>query len=246
MVSWIIGSRRYLFHLLLGIFLLQFLGVELNLADNNLVGTFPRELSFLPYLTELDIARNKGLNGTILEFESSKRFFRVLHELRLGSTSISGTIPANLSFLTLLHRLELADNKLTGTIPTSLGVMSDLNYLLLNYNELSGAIPSELGRLLSLEILDLSTNALTGTIPVEFVSLVTMELLGLRNNVGVSGTIPSILGDLPRLGTTLLSNTTLSGSVPERFCNQTIRSRSYDVLVVRCSVGFSCSNSKAT
>ena len=83
---------------------------DLELDDNNLVGTLPSELRSLTSLTSLMLSENK----------------------------LSGNIP-NLSGLSQLEHLDLGDNQLNGTIP-NLGSLTNLRELHLDHNELSGAI----------------------------------------------------------------------------------------------------------
>lgn len=214
----------------------SFLGrvVELNLADNNVVGQLPVELGLLPFMIKLDMARNPGLNGTIPNVEGR---FRGLHELTLTSANLSGTLPDSLASLPVLDALDLSENHLTGSIPSTMGLMTNLDHLILNRNRLTGSIPTELGQLSSVELLDLSSNLLTGAIPSEVGLMGDIELFDLRNNVGINGTLPAVLGWLPRLGTTFLWNTTLEGGVSESFCTNSTRDRSYDVIVVNCAEG---------
>jgi len=109
---------------------------------------------------------------------------------------------------------------------------------MVNDNALTGTIPTDIGMLSNLQLLDLSSNRFSGTIPTQVEVLIVVELIDVRNNVGIHGTIPTALGNLPRLGTTFLSNTSLDmTSLPETFCNLTVRSRSYDVVVLNCTEG---------
>ena len=52
-----------------------------------------------------------------------------VHELRLASNQLSGTIPPEVGDLASLRYLELASNQLSGTIPPELGDLASLWYL---------------------------------------------------------------------------------------------------------------------
>ena len=113
--------------------------VELQLAENRLVGEIPPELGDLGNLRELILYRNQ----------------------------LTGSIPRELSRLAQLRRLGLDGNQLSGTIPPELGRLANLQDLSLPANQLTGAIPPELIRLANLRSLDLARNHLSGPIPPE-------------------------------------------------------------------------------
>jgi len=89
---------------------------HLMLADNNLVGTLPSELSHLKWLNSLD-------------FESN----------RLG-----GSIPSEVGLLTNLEFLALNNNKLQGEIPKTLANLKRTEQILLQLNDLSGTVADEM------------------------------------------------------------------------------------------------------
>lgn len=87
--------------------------------------------------------------------------------LRLGHTSLNGTIPIQLSNLTSLQSLYLPTAKLSGTLPSELGKLRSLELLNLAGNEISGVLIPELGELHGVRVLDLEANPLSGSIPNE-------------------------------------------------------------------------------
>jgi len=89
---------------------------DLNLSENNLVGTIPNELALLSNLSWLDLSVN----------------------------SLTGTIPSQLGLLSNLAELDLSGNGLTGTIPSQIAMMSNLTWLDLSVNSLTGTIPSQI------------------------------------------------------------------------------------------------------
>jgi hypothetical protein len=170
---------------------------KLELADNQLNGPFPENLSDLSNLITLDFHGN----------------------------GLSGEIPAGLGDLQSLMRLDLSFNKLNGKIPPELGALENLVYLVLNGNHmLSGPIPPELGNLSSLNDLMLSSyeggTLLSGTIPVELSNLTKLTHLEVSNSL-VTGPIPPELGNLTNLIYLDLTHSPLSGALPAEIGNLT-------------------------
>ena len=126
---------------------------ELNVPDNNLNGTIPREIGNLTHL--------KVLN------------------LHWGD--LEGEIPAEIGNLANLEFLDLGGNSLSEPIPPEIGNLVNLRVLQLGGNALSGVIPPELGNLVQLEILKLASNRI-GTFRESSDQKVIPEELGnLRN-----------------------------------------------------------------
>ena len=133
----------------------------LDLYNNNLTGTIPREIGNLTGLTRLNLYNNR-LRGTILtEIENLIN----LTSLSLGKNQLTGSIPVEIGNLTNLRWLNLYDNQLTGSIPTEIGDLISLTSLHLYNNQLMGIIPEEVGNLTSLAELHLDNNYLSGEIP---------------------------------------------------------------------------------
>ena len=211
---------------------------ELNLRDNNLSGSLPREIGQLTGLTALNLPYNK-LTGQI---PPDLGRLDDLTELNLFNNTLSGSIPSQLGGLSRLEQLMLAANKLTGFIPTELGLLSNLSSLnvfnnmltgpvpaeigqlitleelILGKNKLIGGIPPELGNLFNLNSLDLSENRLSGYLPVELFSLNRLELLTLNRN-NLQGGIPAELGRLAALSGLSLAHNRLTGEIPAALWN---------------------------
>ncbi len=205
----------------------------LDLRENNLRGTIPKELGQLTKLTELELNFNE-LSGVIPpELERLTRLTSLdlfenqltgvippelgrltnLATLSLAVNSLTGDIPSELGRLTDLTDLRLANNKLTGAVPPTLGNLTKLTSLILGHNELSGPIPPELGQLTNLERLNLVGNRLTGSIPPELTQLTNLRKLDLALNQ-LSGAIPPELGQLAKLYNLHLSRNQLTGTIP--------------------------------
>ena len=111
---------------------------DVDLFENNLVGSLP------------------GALGNLTELES----------LSLGFNALTGSIPAALGNLSKLENLDVTGNDLTGSIPSALGSLTELKWLFLGLNPmLTGSIPAELGNLSKLEQFDANGCALDGEIP---------------------------------------------------------------------------------
>lgn len=184
--------------------------VRLDLDDNQLTGTIPPELGNLGNLSYLYMEENQ-LEGTIPPELGN---LTNLTNVRLGWNQLTGTIPIELCNLTNLTYLSLESNQLAGSIPPGLGGLTDLGELDLSYNGLTGAIPVELGNLSNLRSLGLGTNQLTGPLPPELGGLSRLYNLGLGDN-HLSGEIPAALGNLSSLRRLWLSGNHLSGSLPD-------------------------------
>ncbi|MFI3321437.1 MAG: hypothetical protein R3Y50_02820 [Rikenellaceae bacterium] len=136
--------------------------VEINLANNNLVGEIPSTITNISYLESIQLQNN----------------------------SLTGEIPTFIGDLHYLQYLYLYNNNLTGEIPTEVVTLYYLARLHLGGNLLEGSIPSELGDLTRLEVLGLENNNLTGTLPESLGSTTTLQSIFVQGN-RLSGTIPS-------------------------------------------------------
>ena len=198
---------------------------DLNLANNNLVGTLPDELGNLTSLRALTLNENQ-LTGKIPDLSAS------LVYVYLGDNLLTGAIPA-LSGLTRLQLLSLEQNQLTGEIPDlsatlayvylsdnlltgeipDLSSLTGLTYLYLNQNQLTGEIPASLGGLTGLTNLYLNQNQLTGEIPASLGGLTGLTNLYLWGNQ-LTGEIPASLGGLTGLTNLYLWGNQLTGEIP--------------------------------
>ena len=95
-------------------------------------------------------------------------------------------------------RLHLDNNNLTGTIPAETSFLSTLIYMDLSFNSLTGTIPSTLQNLTNLDDLNLAFNALNGSITLGlFTQLTSLRHFSLTNNL-LTGSIPSEVRNLQR------------------------------------------------
>ncbi len=182
---------------------------RLDLYENNLSGTIPRQLGQLAHLTFLDLGDNQLTGGIPPELGQLTR----LTYLNLFGNQLTGGIPPELGQLTNLTSLTLAASGLTGEIPPELGRLTSLEMVRLDGNRFSGKIPVSLGQLTNLNRLSLTGNRLTGRIPPELAQLTNLESLELGNN-RLTDEIPPALGRLSVLRNLSLSGNELTGGIP--------------------------------
>nr|GMC68965.1 putative leucine-rich repeat receptor-like serine/threonine-protein kinase At2g24130 [Ipomoea batatas] len=179
----------------------------LQLQDNQIIGSIPRDFGRFSNLTLLNLTANL-LNGTITT-EISK--MASLEQLYLSHNMLTGDIPEALGQLSHLGVLDLSNNRLSGSIPQSLG--NSINSLFLNNNLLSGHIPKSLGKCKGLYRVDLSFNRLTGSIPPEISEMRELRIfLNLSHNQ-LNGSLPIELSKLENVQEIDLSSNRLSGSI---------------------------------
>lgn len=183
---------------------------ELQLDQNNLVGTLPAEIGALKRLRRLDLDLNFGITGAIPpeigDLESIDR-------LKLSSTSLSGPVPAEIGKLSKLTVLEVHFTQLT-TLPPEIGDLAELSILHGYLSKLQGPLPAEFGKLKKLTQLWLNGNGFSGAIPPEIGDMTGLDKLHLHDN-DFTGPVPAALGRAPNLSVLRLSNNRLDGELPE-------------------------------
>ncbi len=160
--------------------------IQINLTENNLVGTLPAELGNLDNLRYLWLSNNEFTGSIPTELGNLDN----LLYLGLSNNELEGSIPTELGNLDNLLSLWLYNNELTGSIPTELGNLDNLQFLGLSNNELTGSIPAALGEIQSLRFLQLDNNRLMGTIPTTIADRSFSEL-HLENPPYIANAIPN-------------------------------------------------------
>ncbi|KAL9245690.1 hypothetical protein vseg_019313 [Gypsophila vaccaria] len=89
--------------------------IFLDLSNNNLQGSIPKELGKMSYLSILNLGHN-NLSGQIPDEMGGLRNIGVLD---LSYNRLSGMIPQALTGLTWLTEIDMSNNQLTGSIPES-------------------------------------------------------------------------------------------------------------------------------
>ena len=141
-----------------------------------------------------------------------------VHELRLFSNRLTGSLPLEIGYLEKLTILEISDNRLTGAIPSTLGRLRYLHTLNLFDNQFSDSLPPEIGNLENLMILDIADNKLTGDLPASLGNLKNLTTFYFMNNA-FTGAIPPEIGRLVRLLRVDGENNELTGTIPPEIGN---------------------------
>ena len=150
----------------------------MSIDNNKLQGTIPSSIGNCQNLLLLNLSEN-NLTGTI-----PKQLFAISMlsiSLNLAQNSFVGSVPSEVGNLVHLVELVLSDNKLSGEIPSNLGHCTSLQYLYMNGNFFQGVIPTPLSSLRGVEDLDLSRNNLSGQIP-NFLEELSLKNLNLSFN----------------------------------------------------------------
>ncbi|XP_078151629.1 receptor like protein 29 [Carex rostrata] len=168
-------------------------------------------------LQQLSFKSNPSLTGKI---PAEISFFKSLQVLTLSQNNLSAKIPDSISSITSLIHLDLSYNSITGTVPAHIGLLRNLAGLDLSYNSLSGSIPASIGNLGQLQKLDLSSNKLTGTIPEAVRSLSDLSFLALNNN-RLSGKLPNGLYQLQNLQYFIMDDNPMFVPLPSEIGNLT-------------------------
>lgn len=164
----------------------------LRLDSNNLVGQFPNLPS---HLQELQLYQN-DLIGTI---PSSLANITTLRKLIFTLNNIEGNLPNDLAKLHKLRFLYGGANKLTGMFPHAILNISALNGLSLAFNYLGGEVPSSLGNHLpSLQLLGLAANFFHGHIPYSLINASKLYDIDISSN-NFTGVVHSTIGKLNKL-----------------------------------------------
>ncbi len=162
--------------------------VEIDLHNNNLIGSVPSEIGNLSSLYYLFLNDNK-LTSIPMEIGGLSE----LTKLYIGSNLLSN-IPSEICNLNKLVELSICKNQLTN-IPNEIGDLSALKYFDLSVNQLT-SIPVGIGKLSALTDLYLGANKLT-TVPIEIGNLSSLKTLSIVENQLTS--IPSEIGKLTAL-----------------------------------------------
>lgn len=216
--------------------------IALELPNNGLRGTIPREIGELTELKRLDLSDN-DLAGKIPDELGQLTF---LNALNLSGNNLKGEIPDELGTLASLGQVYVKDNDLTGCVPNNLQRVEKNDFYKLkiqfcnmdravleafydatggdqwreNTNWLSdkpldtwhGIKTDKDGRVVKL---DLRRNRLKGNIPNEIADLSMLQVLDLSTNF-LSGELPLEMGKLANLDALMISeNDDLLGCVHE-------------------------------
>ena len=214
----------------------------LELANNNMTGSLPSQLSDLANLEVLNLSSNSGLIGPVPHSFTSIG----LLELELEGTQLCA--PVDTQFQEWLDGIPqqkvmnctemrrdyyplaalynstngpnwtnstnwLSDSRLDEWHGVATNSSGEVTGLSLAANNLLGVLPPDIGQLIKLNRLSLGGNQLTGSIPPELGQLYNLTVLYLGEN-RLTGSIPPKLGQLHNLATLFLGGNQLTGSIP--------------------------------
>ncbi|KMZ76287.1 Receptor kinase [Zostera marina] len=196
---------------------------ELHVGVNLLAGVIDPRLGDLSNLTSLDLSSNQ-FNGTLPSLLSNK--LSAIRVLNFGNNSLVGNIShlGDFTSVPYLSFIDLGSNSLSGGIPSQLSSCISLRTLNLAKNNLSGEIPKSFANLKELSSLSLSINWLTNltsamTILQHCPNLTSLVLT--RNFIGE--TLPAELGIIPdgfpKLSLLVIANCGLKGGIPPWLSN---------------------------
>ncbi|XP_029127672.1 probable LRR receptor-like serine/threonine-protein kinase At1g63430 isoform X1 [Cajanus cajan] len=131
---------------------------ELNLHDNNFIGTIPRELGVLKSLKVLDLGRNQLTGPIPPEIGNLTQVVNI----NLQSNGLTGRLPPELGNLRYLQELRLDRNRLQGPVPAggSSNIASNRHSMYASKENVTGLCRSS-----QLKVADFSYNFLVGSIP---------------------------------------------------------------------------------
>ncbi|KAL8552171.1 hypothetical protein ACS0TY_001020 [Phlomoides rotata] len=189
---------------------------HLDLGDTGVGGNLPESIFEKPSLQVLILQDNDGLAGSLPSFNRSN--VRLIEQLVLRETSISGRLPHSIGFMTNLNILDLAWCKFSGPIPDSIANLTQITKISLSSNELSGEFPSTIANLRQLTYLYLTENNLQGQLPVALSDLQKLTQLYLDHN-DIIGIMPSSLANMSQLQVLDISYNALTGRIPSTVTN---------------------------
>eukprot|EP01082_Thalassiosira_pseudonana_P004378 g4077.t1 g4077 contig15:289796-291788(+) len=202
--------------------------IEIELADNNLVGSITPHLYTMPHLKKVDFSKN-GItnagwdridlildetpdavvnmlqvmdltNNRINSLEGIEQLKDSLTGLHMTYNNLKGGM-ADHEQMFQLHKLQvlaISENELTGLIDTRIGTMVNLQELYCYGNKITGEIPSEIGKLTKMQILTLAENHLSGPLPSEIKNMGNLQTFSVHNNGADTG---AHTGPLPKFDT---------------------------------------------
>lgn len=173
--------------------------ISIELGENNVFGTIPREIQGLSALKKYDANKN-SLYGVIP--------FTIGQLANLGTfVSPWYDLPVTCEEILTLPHLALVSSEFFDLFTNFIGVDEQ-------QNPVPNALPSSIGNLTKLETLNLNANFITGTLPItSLLSMSSLRFLDLFFNE-FTGSIPSSLGTLTKLEYLDLSQNVLIGSLP--------------------------------
>jgi hypothetical protein len=118
----------------------------IDLAGQEIRGTFPSEILLLPFLQSIALPVNE-LYGTLpSELSSTKHLLNI----ELQYNYLTGQIPSEWYKIFRFQSINIAGNFITGSISTEIGGLRTLKGWFIQENALEGTIPTEFGKVPSI------------------------------------------------------------------------------------------------
>jgi Leucine rich repeat len=190
--------------------------VGIKLPSNQLSGSLPIELGFLPHIGELDFTTN-----FIFMADESHQLWKYMINLQVllleDNFIVSDNgLPETFASLTKITKMQLSYNLLQGELSEEVFAnMQSLQHLEIESNYLSGDIPAVLGTLPNLVYVYARRNLMSISLDGMLVADTYPSLFSLwLDNNEVGGTIPTTIGLFTGLASLSITNATLSGPIP--------------------------------
>ncbi|KAJ9546629.1 hypothetical protein OSB04_019172 [Centaurea solstitialis] len=186
---------------------------DVNLSDNELLGTIPEAFGTFEKLRNLDLTSNALEGGIPVSFGNLSD----LRSLLLGGNNLNQDFPGFLDNLSgpaekSLEVLDLYGNQLSGSLP-DFTTFTALKELYLGVNRLNGSFPDKFEQISKLSILDLADNRITGKLP-DLSALASLKELYFERNL-LNGTLAEKLVPLSELKSLGVSSNFFRGTISE-------------------------------
>ena len=218
--------------------------IKLSIYDDNITGSYPKEIAQLSELKELGLSAGKE-NKELQPFPASMGDMTKLEYLGLTSYAkdivlpaftklvnlkkimfhIDGKLPEGLSQLQKMEEFSFIGLK--GDVPAEITKLTNLKHVYITGSELSGTIPSDIGNLKNLKLLNIgkvqafgTPEPLKGNIPESLWELENLENLNLIH-AATEGSLPSDINKLTKLKTITIIDGGLTGEIPKSLYSMT-------------------------
>jgi hypothetical protein len=220
--------------------------VEINLSDNNLVGSITPHLYSIPNLKKVDFSKNSITNAgwdridmlydsdpnlvlaeiTVMDLTSNRiNSLKGVEHLKDSLTGLHLTYnnlrkwEDQLFDLQLLEVLAISENEIDGKVETRLGELIHLRELYCYGNLLTGTLPTEIGKLTKLQVVTFAENHLTGHLPGSLERMSNLKTFSVHNTdqeTGHTGPLPKF-DKHPFLAELYLDGNFFEGPIPPEF-----------------------------
>ena len=178
--------------------------------SNRISGTLPRHIS-IPNVEAISVTRcfisgtlpavdqlshlkvlwvnNNRFSGTLDELHINNTIFE---SLDIGSTVVSGTLPARVEYMPSVNYINARDAPLlSGTITQNFGQMSHMINILIWGTKLSGSLPESIGLMSTLGNFLAMGTRLSGSLPKSFVNVSALRTFDISDDF-ISGDLSNL------------------------------------------------------